>query len=152
MIPSGSYSRDKAKEFGFRHTHTMKGRCVMCGRERTKQKRKPIVVAMTLRKGWRLIARPLSFRVQKLAMPVGFGNGNPVWTDVQRCPRTRNAWIDEEMQCAVAMLHRRLREWKAKELKETLEREYTLQALRENRGTTRWERFKRFLGNTKLKL
>jgi hypothetical protein len=114
MIGGGRWNttpRDKAKEFGFRHTHTMAGRCVMCGRQRTKQKRKPEVVAMTLRKGWRLIARPLSFRVQKLAIPSWGSNGNPVWTDVQRCPRTRNAWLDDELMCAVSMFHRRFREW-----------------------------------------
>ena len=113
MIPSGSYSRDKAKEFGFRHTHTMKGRCMLCGRQRPKQKRKPYVVAMTLRKGWRLIALPLSYRVQTLKIPSWGGNGNPVWADVQRCPRTRNAWLDDELMCAVSMFHRRFREWEA---------------------------------------
>jgi hypothetical protein len=113
MIAGGRYTADKAKEFGFRHTHTMKGRCVMCGRERPKQKRKPEVLLMTLRKGWRLIAWPHSFRVQTLKIPSWGGNGNPVWTDVQRCPRTRYEWKDDELMCAVSMFHRRFREWEA---------------------------------------
>ena len=116
MIPSGSPNRayrEKVKEFGFQHTHTMKGRCMLCGRERPKQKRKPYVVAMTLRRGWRLIALPLSYRVQTLKIPSWGGNGNPVWTDVQRCPRTRNLFKDDEMMCAVSMFHRRFREWEA---------------------------------------
>jgi hypothetical protein len=101
------------KELQYKPTHTRAGRCVVCGRKRAPQKRKPFVVAMTLRKGWRLIARPLSFRVQTLRIPVGFGNGNVVWTDVQRFPRTRNAWLDDELMCAVSMFHRRFREWEA---------------------------------------
>jgi hypothetical protein len=97
----------------YQRTHDYRGRCLLCGRKRSKQAKKPFVVAMTLQKGWRLIARPLSYRVQTLKIPVWQTNGNPVWTDVQRFPRTRNAWLDDEMMCAVSMLHTRVREWKA---------------------------------------
>lgn len=61
---------------------------------------------MMLHKGWRLSAYPLSYRVERLK-PCQWSPGqNPTWQEVQRLPRTRNTYIEQEHQCAVSMLHR----------------------------------------------
>ena len=62
---------------------------------------------MTLVKGWRLVAYPLSYRVQRLVACEHSPGGNAVWFNVQRFPRTRNKWVDEELDAAASMFERR---------------------------------------------
>lgn len=101
---------DKATQRGhynYIHAHTDKGVCSSCGRKRIPKKKGPVCILMTLVKGWRLVAYPMSYRVQRLLPNHYAPNGNPTWTDKQRFPRTRNLWVDIEFDCAVAMFHRR---------------------------------------------
>lgn len=83
-------------------------RCVSCGAVRPVARRKGdlLVLAMTLHKGWRLVATPLRYRVQRLEPCIHSPGGNPVWRDVRVMPRTRRQWVEQEWDCAVQMFER----------------------------------------------
>ena len=92
----------------FRHVYSMDTKkCLTCGQRKPSSKRKsPIVLAMTLYKGWRVVATPLTYQVQRLMPCHHSPGGNPVWTKVQKIPRTRNEWVDQEFDSAMAMFER----------------------------------------------
>lgn len=92
--------------YGCPSSRTGQRKCLSCGRAKPPVRRKREVLLMSLIKGWRLVAYPLSYRVERLFY--NHYTNNPQWTEVQRLPRTRNQWVDEELDCAASMFNRAL--------------------------------------------
>ena len=83
--------------------------CPTCGQKRyAKSRRKPVLVVKSLDKHWGVLVYPLRYSIVRL-MP---GQERPTWFEVQRIPRTRNTYRDDQFDAAISAMHRRMRQHK----------------------------------------